>query len=100
MTKMNYNRPIYRTGKEVKVEEGDKPVQMRVYLTAGFQHKDRVKELGARWDPEIKLWYIHEGHPNASKLKAWIHLDDYKKFGFLTPAELLFNSMRKKSPNI
>lgn len=28
MAKLNYNRPIYRKGKDIKVEEGNKPVEM------------------------------------------------------------------------
>ena len=28
MTKMNYNRPIFRKGKEAKIDEGNKPVEV------------------------------------------------------------------------
>ena len=27
------------------------------YLVSSFKDKDRVKSLGARWDPERKQWY-------------------------------------------
>lgn len=27
MTKMNYNRPIFRKGKEAKIDEGNKPLE-------------------------------------------------------------------------
>lgn len=81
MSKMDYNRPMYRKGNEVKVEEGNSPVQMRVYLIVRYQEKDKVKELGAKWDPEHKLWYIHEGHPNGPRFESWLHDDDKQKFG-------------------
>jgi hypothetical protein len=51
MTKMNYNRPVYRTGTEVKKEESTKPVEMRVYLMVSYRDKDFIKKLGASWNP-------------------------------------------------
>lgn len=31
------------------------------YLTSSFRDKDRVKALGARWDPAQRQWYVPEG---------------------------------------
>lgn len=31
----------------------------RLYLTVTIQDKDKVKALGARWDPDKKLWWVH-----------------------------------------
>lgn len=34
---------------------------MSTYLTSSFKDKDRVKALGARWDPAQRQWYVPEG---------------------------------------
>lgn len=31
---------------------------MRINLQCPFEHKDKVKALGARWDPAARVWYI------------------------------------------
>lgn len=31
------------------------------YLTSSFKDKDRVKALGARWDPAKRQWYVPDG---------------------------------------
>ena len=31
------------------------------YLTSSFRDKDRVKALGARWDPAKRQWYVPDG---------------------------------------
>ena len=36
-----------------KTEKGRK-----IYLTVPYKEKDEAKKLGARWDPDSKLWYI------------------------------------------
>ena len=87
MTKMNYDRPIYRVGKEAKVDESTKPVEMRVYLMASFRDKDKVKMLGAKWDPSLELWFTYPSHPNINKMRQWIHEDDYERCG-IKPIEL------------
>lgn len=33
----------------------------RVILDAPFADKDRVKALGARWDPQARRWYVPDG---------------------------------------
>ncbi|MEJ5999727.1 exodeoxyribonuclease VII large subunit [Paucibacter soli] len=33
----------------------------RIYLTTSFKEKDRVKALGARWDPAAGQWYVPAG---------------------------------------
>jgi exodeoxyribonuclease VII large subunit len=32
-----------------------------IVLKASYQDRSRVKELGARWNPELKTWYVPEG---------------------------------------
>ena len=53
----------------------------RIYLNVPFSEKDSARELGARWDPEIKRWYVPDqmalhpfarwnaGHPPADELR-------------------------------
>ena len=41
---------------------------VRTYLNVPFAEKDDARELGARWDPDVKRWYAPEGialHPFA-----------------------------------
>lgn len=33
----------------------------RIDLTVPFSQKDEAKSLGARWDPNLKTWYVPEG---------------------------------------
>lgn len=35
------------------------------YLVSSFADKDRVKSLGARWDPARRQWYVPEGRELA-----------------------------------
>lgn len=44
---------------------------MRTNLKVSFAEKDKVKALGARWDPALKVWYI-ENAPDLTKFAAWI----------------------------
>lgn len=34
---------------------------MKIYINVSFADKDKVKELGAKWDKEMRSWYIPEG---------------------------------------
>lgn len=52
------------------------------YLTAGFRDKDKVKALGARWDPDQKAWYAPAG-ADLALFRAWLPA------GFDEPGELL-----------
>lgn len=45
----------------------------RVYLNVTYAERDEAKELGARWDPSIKRWWIDKKH--TSKVKKWLPLD-------------------------
>jgi hypothetical protein len=36
------------------------PNRYRGYLNVPFAEKDQAKELGARWDPRVRKWYIPE----------------------------------------
>lgn len=43
-----------------------------IYLTAGYQDKDRVKALGAKYDGTKKKWYVTEG-TNLKPFTQWLH---------------------------
>lgn len=44
---------------------------MRTNLKVDFSDKDRVKNLGAKWDSARKIWYI-ENVEDISKFLPWI----------------------------
>ncbi len=44
---------------------------MRVYLSVGYDEKDRVKTMGARWSPFHKSWYV-ENVDNLEDFSPWI----------------------------
>jgi exodeoxyribonuclease VII large subunit len=41
------------------------------YLVVPFQEKDRAKALGARWDADVRQWYVPSG-VNLSVFRQWI----------------------------
>lgn len=45
--------------------------RMRTHLKVSFAEKDKVKALGARWDPALKVWYV-ENVPDLARFAAWI----------------------------
>lgn len=44
---------------------------MRYNLVTPFADKDRVKALGARWDPARKVWYVTDP-PDLTPFLPWI----------------------------
>ena len=42
-------------------------------LNDPFNEKDEVKKLGARWNPDIKKWYIHK-REDYYKFAKWMIL--------------------------
>jgi hypothetical protein len=45
----------------------------RVDLDAPLSHKDEAKSLGARWDPQAKVWYVPDGK-EVGLLARWLPL--------------------------
>lgn len=45
----------------------------KIYLNIPFKLKDKVKELGAIYDPEVKKWFIRENFINKEKILALIN---------------------------
>lgn len=44
---------------------------MKTYLHCPFSDKDKVKSLGAKWDPEAKRWYVPAG-VSATPFARWL----------------------------
>ena len=42
----------------------------KTYIYVPYEDKDQVKALGARWDNDVKSWYVPEGI-DITKFKAW-----------------------------
>ncbi len=44
---------------------------MRLNLQCPFQDKDLAKQLGARWDPKLRVWYV-ENAPDLAPFARWL----------------------------
>jgi hypothetical protein len=44
---------------------------MRTELKVPFSQKDEAKRLGARWDPDKRVWYV-ENIENLSPFLKWM----------------------------
>jgi hypothetical protein len=44
---------------------------MKTYLAVPIEQKDRAKNLGARWDPARKAWFVPDGTDLAAFLQ-WV----------------------------
>jgi len=44
----------------------------RLLLSCSFKEKDKVKSLGARWDPESKSWWVEDKPENQETFAKWI----------------------------
>lgn len=42
-----------------------------IVLDVPYEEKEEVKMLGARWDPEIKKWYVPD-NKSAKPFARWI----------------------------
>lgn len=50
---------------------------MKIFLNVPFKDKDSAKNLGARWDKDLKKWYIErEEDQDLTDFKAWIISDE------------------------
>lgn len=47
----------------------------RIDLDVPFSQKDEAKSLGARWDPQAKVWYIPDG-AEVGPLARWLPIPD------------------------
>ncbi len=47
----------------------------KTYLTVPFAEKDEAKDLGAKWDPDIKRWFVPMGF-DVSDFSRWLPTDE------------------------
>lgn len=50
--------------------ESERPERGAI-LQVPFAEKERVKKLGARWDPDIKRWFVPKGM-DTQPFTQWI----------------------------
>jgi len=41
----------------------------KIYLEVPYSRKEEIKQLGGKWDPINKKWYIYENNPNKCKIE-------------------------------
>ena len=55
------NRETIITNTQIKKKRNKKNNNVsRVYVKASYHQKDIVKQLGAKWNTEKKLWYFND----------------------------------------
>jgi ribonuclease HI len=53
-------------------QSSQQPNTTRILLSCSFKEKDKVKALGARWDPENKSWWVEDKPENQETFAKWI----------------------------
>ena len=55
------NRETINTNTQIKKKKNKKNNNVsRVYVKASYHQKDIVKQLGAKWNTDKKLWYFND----------------------------------------
>ena len=75
---------LYYDAKMFQLESVDwqwlsRDLPKRTYLNCPFEEKDTAKEKGAKWDAEIKKWYIHKAefpYSYAERFVRWLPSED------------------------
>ena len=49
-------------------------MNVRIYLDVPFYSKESAKELGCRWDPELKKWYCIDSDYGKSNVTQCLEL--------------------------
>ena len=62
------------------------------YLVSSFADKDRVKALGARWDPTRRQWFVPEGR-DLTPFAQWLRAAD-------VPAPVVSRDLLAPSPTV
>jgi len=47
----------------------------RQYLNVPYAEKDEAKALGARFDPDVKKWFIPNGNQTPEAFARWVSTD-------------------------
>lgn len=66
ISRINSNGP---TMKPDKSNGEEKAIEFRTYLAVPFAEKDQARNLGAKWSPNVKMWYFEEGIALENKEK-------------------------------
>lgn len=45
---------------------------MKLYLNVPYNEKEEAKALGAKWDPEVKKWYVSTNPSHYVRFAKWI----------------------------
>jgi len=67
--------PARRPGRAAEASVASAPDSERTYLAVPYQEKDQVKQLGARWDRQIKAWYVPAG-VDLEAFAVWLPVRD------------------------
>ena len=54
------NRETINTNTQRKKKKKKNNNTLRVYVKASYHQKDIVKQLGAKWNTDKKLWYFND----------------------------------------
>jgi hypothetical protein len=44
----------------------------RIYLDVPFAENDHAKQIGARWDPNVRRWWIHSACYRPELVQRWL----------------------------
>lgn len=76
------NFKLKHRGDEKKHIETKSKERIKFYLDVPFEDNIFVKELGAKFDRDLRVWFIYGDDPSFSQLKKWL-----KKEGCLTDSQ-------------
>jgi ribonuclease HI len=62
----------YKSYGDQKYKDKDKDTGPKLYIKCSFADKDKVKALGARWDPAKRSWWAADSPANHDKFAEWI----------------------------
>jgi len=62
-TEYQFGKSLNSTEKEIKPEEVEKTI-----LNVHYKMKNQAKELGAKWDKDLKKWYVQKNNINYDEL--------------------------------
>ena len=60
--------------KQVEIDRQN-AAKKRIYLNVSYAQKDHAKMYGAKWEPDLKKWYIYDDNQNKDKLKQYMPVE-------------------------
>jgi len=64
-----------------------KPEAKKFYLKTQYSEKDKLRLLGAKWDKDVKKWYVSSDNPKIMNFQQWMNtsqINRLKEFENLT----------------